>query len=135
MTGGTGMAAALGVVFCDEFGNSFIPTGNTLEQIRKIDVSATQKLLNGCKISAMCYIDNPMFGKTGAAYIFGPQKGADEEMVVLLDRNLIALSNAIEHNLGISVASLSGAGAAGAMGAGVAAFLGGELKPGYPERS
>jgi glycerate 2-kinase len=78
----------------------------------------------------MCDIDNPMYGTSGAAYIFGPQKGADEEMVKALDHNLLALSQTIRTNLGMDVSFLPGAGAAGAMGAGIVAFLGGCLKSG-----
>ncbi len=128
--GGTGMAAALGVQFLNSEGKAFIPTGGTLSQIKAIDANSAKELLKDCKITAMCDIDNPMFGKTGAAYIFGPQKGADAAMVELLDENLKALSEQITKDLGIDVSQLPGAGAAGAMGAGIAAFLGGELKAG-----
>lgn len=128
--GGTGMAAALGVRFYDSEGKSFVPTGGTLSHISKIDVSDAKALLKDCKITAMCDIDNPMYGKTGAAYVFSPQKGADAEMVEFLDKNLRDLSDRIIQDLGLDVSELPGSGAAGAMGAGVAAFLGGELKAG-----
>ncbi len=128
--GGTGMAAALGVQFLNSEGKAFIPTGGTLSQIKAINANSAKELLKDCKITAMCDIDNPMFGKTGAAYIFGPQKGADAAMVELLDENLRALSEQITKDLGIDVSQLPGAGAAGAMGAGIAAFFGGELKAG-----
>ena len=128
--GGTGLAAALGVKFFDNENKEFLPTGNTLSKISAIDVTQARSLLKDCKITAMCDIDNPMYGKNGAAYIFGPQKGADEEMVELLDQNLMALSERIIKDLGIDVSQLPGAGAAGACGAGIAAFLQGELKAG-----
>jgi len=128
--GGVGAACAIGVKFYDENGNSFIPTGNSLKKIKRIDTSEAKQLLSNCKITAMCDIDNPMYGENGAAYVFGPQKGADEEMVKELDQNLRALSQAIIDNLGIDVSNLPGAGAAGAMGAGIVAFFGGTLKSG-----
>lgn len=128
--GGCGAAAALGVKFTDAQGQAFLPTGATLERIAKIDISAARENLAGCHITVMCDIDNPMYGETGAAYIFGPQKGADEAMVKELDRQLRCLSQAIIENLGRDVSALPGAGAAGAMGAGIVAFLGGELKQG-----
>lgn len=128
--GGVGAAAAIGVKFYDEAGNSFLPTGNSLIKIKKIDTTEAKQLLTNCKVTAMCDIDNPMFGENGAAYIFGPQKGADEEMVKELDQNLRALSQTIIENLGIDVATIPGAGAAGAMGAGIVAFFGGTLKSG-----
>ncbi len=128
--GGTGMAAALGVRFLDNEEKPFVPTGGTLSHIKAIDISPTREFLKDCKITAMCDIDNPMYGETGAAFVFSPQKGADAPMVELLDENLRALSDRITQDLGRDVSRLPGSGAAGAMGAGVAAFLGGELKAG-----
>ena len=81
-------------------------------------------------VTAMCDIDNPMYGTDGAAYIFAPQKGADADAVKLLDENLKVLSEQIKQHLRKDVSRLPGAGAAGAMGAGVAAFLDGILKSG-----
>lgn len=128
--GGTGMAAALGVLFTDEAGATFVPTGGTLDRVAHIDTRPAKALLEGRQVLAMCDIDNPMYGETGAATIFGPQKGAGPEEVERLDANLRHLSAIIEKDLGLSVATLPGSGAAGAMGAGVVAFLGGELRSG-----
>ena len=128
--GGTGAAAAVGVKFLDKTGRSFIPTGGTLADIASIDTSCARKELAGIEILAMCDIDNPLFGKTGAAYIFGPQKGADVAMVEFLDSQLRALSNTITDSLGIDVSSIPGSGAAGGMGAGMLAFFGAELRMG-----
>lgn len=127
---GTGAAAALGVRFLDQTGNAFIPTGGTLSRVHAIDVRAARTLLANCHVTAMCDIDNPMFGPEGAATVFSPQKGADPDMVAELDHNLQHLATVIERDLGLDVSHLPGAGAAGAMGAGIVAFLGGELKSG-----
>lgn len=127
---GCGCAAALGVRFQNARGEAFVPTGETLNQIAAVDVSGAEKLLSGCTLRAMCDIDNPMHGKSGAAYIFAPQKGAPPEMVERLDANLIYLDRLIQAQLGKSVSSLPGGGAAGAFGAGVVAFLNGSLRPG-----
>lgn len=128
--GGAGMAAALGIKFFDENGEAYIPVGGTLNKIKHIDISERLKELDACKVTAMCDVDNPLFGVNGAAYIFGPQKGADEKMVVELDNDLKYLADLLQTQLHIDVAQMSGAGAAGGAGAGVVAFLGGELKPG-----
>ena len=127
---GTGCACALGVKFYDAGGNTFLPTGDTLERIVSYDLTETKALLEGCTITAMCDIDNPMYGPQGAAAVFGPQKGADAAMVAELDRNLQHLGDLIEKQDSRDVAHMPGAGAAGAFGAGVAAFLGGSLKSG-----
>ena len=128
--GGCGCAAALGVIFKDKEGKEFIPVGGSLDRIAEIDISEAERKLSGIKISAMCDIDNPLYGKEGAAYVFGPQKGADGKTVELLDRNLVALSESIKRCLGKDVSGIPGSGAAGGMGAGVVAFLNAELKPG-----
>ena len=127
---GVGAAAGAGARFFDADGNSFVPTGATLEKIAKIDISAISELLADVEITAMCDIDNPLYGKTGAAYVFSPQKGADAKTVELLDKNLRACPETVKSELGIDVALLPGAGAAGGMGAGMVAFFGAKLKSG-----
>lgn len=128
--GGCGAAAAMGTVFSDMDGNEFLPTGSSLSKIEHVDVSNTRQLLHNVEVIAMCDIDNPMHGKHGAAYIFGPQKGADTQMVERLDDELIALDALFYREMDLSIASLPGTGAAGAMGAGVIAFFNATLKPG-----
>ena len=127
---GTGCAAALGVRFFDEKGKCFTPVGETMKNIASYDVVAARELLAGCTVTAMCDIDNPMYGPQGAAAVFGPQKGADEEMVAMLDDGLRQLASVMEMQSGRNIAAIPGAGAAGAFGAGMVAFLGGTLKSG-----
>jgi len=129
--GGCGAAAACGVKFYDAAGNTFIPTGGTLSEIAKIDASGLDPALKGITIETMCDIDNPMYGKTGAAYVFAPQKGADTpEKITILDNGLRHLAAIIARDLRITVDTIPGAGAAGAMGAGMVAFFGSKLKMG-----
>lgn len=127
---GCGAAAAAGVRFYNAAGRSFVPTGATLREVEQIDMSGFDHTLKNCEITAMCDIDNPLFGPSGAAYVFGPQKGADTAMVERLDTGLRHLAHVILRELGIDVSALQGAGAAGGMGAGMAAFFGAKLKPG-----
>lgn len=128
--GGCGAAAAMGVVFRDKAGQSFVPVGETLGEIASIDCTAAHSLLSGVTVEVMCDIDNPLCGPQGAAAIFGPQKGADAAMIRQLDHNLGYLARRIETDLGITVSELPGAGAAGGFGAGAAAFFGAQLRPG-----
>lgn len=127
---GVGAASALGTVFKNKNGEEFIPVGKNLNDIEYIDISKTLEKLKNCKVTAMCDIDNPMYGENGAAFVFAPQKGADENMVKMLDNNLRALSEKIKKNLNKDVSNIKGSGAAGAFGAGVCAFFNGELKSG-----
>ena len=127
---GCGCAAALGVKFYDEQGTEFVPVGRNLDQIARIDMSQVQVLLKDVKITVMCDVENPLHGPSGAACVFAPQKGADEEMVRRLDEQLRKLDGILQRELGLSLADYPGAGAAGGMGAGAMAFLGAELKSG-----
>ncbi|MDC7290044.1 glycerate kinase [Blautia schinkii] len=128
--GGVGLAAALGARFYSQEGKEFLPKPYEFTKIAWIDCEPVRELLEGVSVDAMCDIENPMYGKNGAAYVFAPQKGADPETVEILDLNLRALDQAIKKSMNLSVAQISGSGAAGALGAGVVAFLGGILKPG-----
>jgi glycerate kinase len=120
----------LGVKFINAAGESFIPVGSTLCDIAAIDMSGLSPELKKAEIITMCDIDNPMYGPRGAAYIFGPQKGADEAMVKSLDEGLRHLAELMKRDLGLDLAELPGSGAAGAMGAGMAAFFSSKLQMG-----
>lgn len=128
--GGCGAAAAAGIRFYDEAGEEFVPTGGTTEKIRRIDLSGYNPVLRSVEIVTMCDIDNPMYGPTGAAYIFGPQKGADAKMVLELDEGIANLSQVIAQTIGKDISQIPGTGAAGAMGAGMIAFFGSRLQMG-----
>ena len=125
--GGCGAAAALGVRFLDAEGKKFLPTGGTLGSLAKIDISGQKQLP---EITVMCDIDNPLCGSAGASAVFGPQKGATPDMVKVLDGNLFHLAEIIRKDLGVEIAELPGAGAAGGMGGGAVAFWNGKLQMG-----
>lgn len=145
--GGTGAAAALGAVFRDGNGESFIPVGATLKDIFSIELAGVGEKLGQAEIIAMCDIDNPLCGPNGAAAVFGPQKGADEYTVKLLDEGLLHMAEVIGMQAGskgtmrnaagidgskaaVDILELPGAGAAGGFGGGAAAFLGARLQMG-----
>ncbi len=128
--GGCGLFAALGTKFYDKENIEFIPTGKTLINIERIDNSETEELLKDINITAMCDVNNPFFGPTGAAYIYSPQKGADEEMVKMLDDGLKHLSSIIFKCLHKDISILPGSGAAGGLGGGLVAFGNAHLKSG-----
>ena len=128
--GGCGAAAAFGVRFYNKAGESFIPTGGTLIDIDRIDMSGRSTALDGIEVVTMCDIDNPMYGPSGASVVFGPQKGADPAMVKALDRGVAHLCEVIRRDLGMDLSKVPGGGAAGAMGAGTIAFFGAKLQMG-----
>ncbi len=127
---GCGAAAACGVRFLDADGASFIPVGGTLDRIVQIDISGMDESVKALPITAMCDIDNPFYGPSGAAAVFGPQKGADEKMVASLDEKMKHLATVVSDGLGTELQEIPGSGAAGGMGGGMKAFFGAELKMG-----
>ena len=128
--GGCGAAAAIGIKFFNSNGEEFIPTGGTLYEIDRIDMFCKAAVLKSVEIISMCDIDNPMYGPNGAAHVFAPQKGADEEMVLHLDNGLKHLSKVIKKALNEDLGEIPGSGAAGAMGAGMLAFFDSKLQMG-----
>ncbi|GHU38371.1 hypothetical protein FACS1894172_21800 [Spirochaetia bacterium] len=128
--GGTGVAAALGVQFLDADGQSFVPTGGTLSNIAHIDTAGLLPALKTVELVSMCDIDNPLYGEQGAAYIFGPQKGATPDMVHSLDAGLKNLARVVKADMKKDLADMHGAGAAGGMGYGMKAFLDSALQMG-----
>ena len=127
---GAGAASALGVKFMDSEGNAVEQGGGYLDKVRNIDMSGLDPRIAECRIMVACDVSNPLTGPTGASRVYGPQKGADPEMVEKLDSNLRNMAAVIRDQLGIDVDSIPGAGAAGGLGAGMIAFLGGELVAG-----
>jgi glycerate kinase len=129
--GGTGMAQALGARFLDAAGAE-IPrmAGGQLSNIARIDVSALDSRLQQTQVRVACDVTNPLCGPTGAAAVYGPQKGATPEMVALLDAGLCHYARRLREDLGADVADVPGAGAAGGLGAGLMAFCGASLERG-----
>ncbi len=126
--GGCGAAHALGVQFYNQKGESFCPTGSTLKDISNVDSSKADKLLSGVQIEVICDIDNIACGESGAAHVFAPQKGADPQMVAMLDDGLAHLISILPNSSDLH--QLKGGGAAGGFGVGAVAFLGGKLRAG-----
>ncbi len=127
---GCGLASACGVKFYDENGEEFIPTGGTLSNICTVDISKRLKEFDDIAIEVMCDIDNPPYGYNGAACVFAPQKGANEQQVKLLDDGVKHICALIKDEFNIDLSTLKGGGAAGAMGAGMVAFFNAKLKMG-----
>lgn len=127
---GTGMLQALGIRFRDENGTILGYGGKILTRIASIDESGVLPELKDCRFTIICDVNNPLFGPNGAAYVYAPQKGADHEQVRFLDKGLRNFSHIIEQEKGINISKVSGAGAAGGMGAACLAFFHAQLKSG-----
>jgi glycerate 2-kinase len=130
--GGAGMAQAIGYRLLDATGRDLPRGGAALLQLDRIDPSGLDPRWRSVMVMVASDVTNPLTGPTGASFVYGPQKGADQEMVKLLDRALAHLADVIERDLRKRVADLPGAGAAGGAGAGLIAFLDASLVPGAP---
>jgi glycerate kinase len=128
--GGAGMLQALGGKLLDANGKDLSFGGLALKDLHKIDLSDVDIRLRDVDIDVACDVDNPLIGEKGASKVFGPQKGANEEQVELLEAALSHYGDIIENQLEIDVKNFSGAGAAGGLGAGLMVFLNGKLKKG-----
>jgi glycerate kinase len=128
---GAGMAQALGVRLLDEDGEDLPPGGAALDRLARIDTTGLYRSVRDVEFVVASDVDNPLTGPLGATAVYGPQKGATAEDVAFLDRALGHFAAIVHRDLGIDVRDLPGAGAAGGLGAGLVAFLGAKLRPGF----
>lgn len=128
--GGAGMAQALGVSLHDSGGSELGPGGLELARLDTIDMSGLDPRLAGCEIMVASDVTNPLTGPLGASAVYGPQKGASPEQVRQLDAALLNYREKLRTVFGRDIGAMPGAGAAGGLGAGLAAFCGAELRSG-----
>jgi glycerate kinase len=128
--GAMGLARALGVRFLDADGRELAGNGADLGRVCAVDTSGRDARLDAVEILVACDVTNPLCGPDGAAFVFGPQKGADPAAVRRLDAGLVNYAEVIADATGIDIAGVPGAGAAGGAAGGILALLGGTLTPG-----
>ncbi len=128
--GGAGCLQALGVRLLDADGQDVPPGGGSLHLIRQIDASGLDPRWREVEVIIASDVDNPTLGSDGAAAVFGPQKGATPAQVATLEANLRHFFTLVADQMGVDVRTLPGGGAAGALSAGLMAFLGGRIESG-----
>ncbi len=128
--GGAGMAQALGVRLLDETGKDLPQGGAALAGLRRVDVSGLDGRVMEARFSVACDVSNPLTGPEGASAVYGPQKGATPDLVEQLDAALKNFARVVERDTGTSIDAVRGSGAAGGLGGGMMAFLGGSLRAG-----
>lgn len=128
--GGAGMAQALGVSLRDENGAELRFGGAELSRLKTIDTSKIHPLISSCEIIIACDVQNLLCGSQGASAVYGPQKGAHEEDILLLDSCLAHYAQVIREQVGPDVASIPGSGAAGGLAAGLLAFCHASIQSG-----
>lgn len=127
---GAGFLQALGAQLLDQAGQALRPGGLALSGLQRIDLSQLDPRLATCRFEVACDVNNPLTGIKGASAVFGPQKGADAQMVAALDAALSHFAKLAEPVTGRDFSLLPGAGAAGGLGAALTGFLNAELRSG-----
>lgn len=125
--GGVGAAMAMGWKFLDENGREISLGGGQLAAIEQV-IPPSQPIR--VPVEVLCDVDNPLCGERGAARVYGPQKGATEEMIELLEAGLAHLAKIVKNKLGRDIKDMPGAGAAGGLAAGAVAFMDAQLVSG-----
>lgn len=128
--GGTGALEALGVRFYDKNRNILHGNGKNLGVVDIISIDELSPLLQNASFTVMCDVKNPLTGKNGATYIYGPQKGASGEMLVTLEENMMHYESLLNKLFSCDTSTIIGGGAAGGIGAALSLFLHAEMIPG-----
>ena len=128
--GGIGMLNALGYEFLDINGQPVGFGGQFLEKIAVISDKNKLAELEECHFQIACDVENPLCGPKGATYIYGPQKGAADTLLPLLDAGMRNYGQIAEAFTGKNTMEMAGSGAAGGLGFAFVTFLNGELKSG-----
>jgi glycerate 2-kinase len=128
--GGAGCLMALGVRLLDENGNSIAYGADGLSRIATIDPSGLDPRWRTIEILIATDVDNPTLGAEGAVAVFAPQKGASSDQLPILEAHMTHFFTQVHQQIGMDVRQTKGGGAAGALSAGLMAFLGGKITSG-----
>lgn len=128
--GGMGAMAALGIKFLDAAGRELTGFGEDLGKVVQIDVSGMHPAVKETEFTVMCDVTNPLTGPDGATYTFGKQKGGTPEILDRMEQDMIKYAALLHDATGVNAAQLSGAGAAGGLGAALKVFLNANMKSG-----
>lgn len=127
---GTGILSSLGVKFYDGEGREFLPTGSTLGNIKKIDTEQMKKEKEGVSFTLLSDVRNPLLGENGCTYVFAKQKGAKEEDLPELEKQMKEFHDFILQNGYPDRSLIDGAGAAGGIACGMLTFMPCEIRSG-----
>jgi len=125
---GLGIAVAMGYQLLDESAHPVLPGGSSLSDIKTI---ITPDDLPKFTLNVLCDVDNLLYGRHGAAYVYAPQKGATAEQVQSLDHGLRHVSQIIQTQYGIDISTIKGGGSAGGVAAGLYGLLGARVQNGF----
>lgn len=128
---GAGAMQALGARLLDASGAELPPGGAALARLNRVDLGGVDPRLAKVPVRLATDVTNTLCGDTGAAAVFGPQKGASPDDVRVLDAALRRFAEVIERDCGIDLWTMPGSGAAGGLSAGLVVGAGAEIAPGF----
>jgi glycerate kinase len=128
--GGAGMLTALGARILDAEGDDVARGGGALRGAVQLDLSGLVQSARNAVFELACDVDNPLLGVTGAAAVYGPQKGAGPQELLYLEHGMRQWAHLVRNAIGRDVSGLAGTGAAGGTAFGAMAVLGAVAKPG-----
>lgn len=128
--GGTGALYALGARFYKNE-KEIPPSGLCGEECDEFDISGLTPLLKTARFIFACDVENPFYGENGASIVYSPQKGADTETALRMDKSHKRLCGVLEKATGRDIAHIKGAGAAGGLTGGLLAVTDAEIKSGF----
>ena len=120
--GGAGLLAALGGAFYNKMGEAFVPTGGTLCEIESIDLCGLDVRLKECEFTVATDVKNTLYGDKGATYVYGAQKGADQNDLADMEMGMKHYAALVEQLCGKAVSSIEGCGAGGGIATPLLAF-------------
>lgn len=128
--GGAGLLQALGARLVDAAGRDIGHGGGALTDLHDVGLTGLHPRLADVEVVVACDVDNPLTGPTGAAAVYGPQKGADVGQVEILDGLLSRFADLVADSTGRDLREVPGTGAAGGVGFAAVGVLGAALRPG-----
>ncbi|MEO9099586.1 MAG: glycerate kinase, partial [Ginsengibacter sp.] len=128
--GAAGLLNELGIRFLDNSERKLTELPRGLLALNRIDLNSMDSRLKDCEIILLCDVTNKLLGKSGAAAVFGPQKGADKKGVAILEKCMYQLNKIVKKDLKVDMNSFMHGGTAGGAAAGMAAFINAELVSG-----
>jgi glycerate kinase len=128
--GGAGFLTALGATVRDQHGSRLDPSGQGIGTAAQLDLTALHPDIACASFTLAVDVDNPLYGPLGAASVYAPQKGADPEQVIELDRALRNWAGVVERATNSDCRTAAGAGAAGGVGFAALAVLRAQMQPG-----
>lgn len=128
--GGMGLLSSLGIKFYHDE-TLLDGNGENLIKINKISLDGLNPKVRDVSFVIASDVDNTLCGDKGATYCYGKQKGANEQMLELLEKGMINFASQSKKILNKDLISIVGGGSGGGLGAGICSYLNAKIVSGF----